>query len=644
MKLQCTYCDIDYKSWKEAEPCRERGHEVLEMLDEIDRKGSYLKQDKENKFNLELDAVDDVKIDSGTDLLIELIELLSRTVKGDENLTYQVLFNGFSAFTKNPTNLMVMEKSSEGKSYPALQIAQHFPKKHVWKLGSVSPQAFKYEYGMLVDSNYEPIDSIEEIETKIEEAKEKKDREARESLEKKKFELLKKAKTLVDLRGKWIIFKEPPDTKLLEALYSTLSNDEEYNEHKFVNKVGGGGNKQFTVVFRGSPAILICTAKDETKSKRWLETFSRFHIVSPVQSAKKYREGMGLISKSYGLPKELYEEQVISESEKRRMRTTISHIVKTLHNSNGEIFNSFQDELDRQFPQEAGYRWRQYQRFNSMIKMHSIIYSDQRPKLLINSRKVVTAIKADLKWTNKVMRDVELIPPNKLKWFNEVFQKCYEAKKENVNFGSEANPMEKDVVIVRDIVEYYSENNLGKTTTKQIREIYVETLFDHGIIEKDQDPRNKTRDAYWPADRNYTVANSSLIVMSSFDEACVKSCLDKYLKRRFSFEFDHKKFTQDEIVEHILSEWDIVTHIKNVISELKIIPKNNNGGMAINDENKNGCLNSSNKPKQSIEKSKSFFCKTCNAGPFRLTATSQSSGNIYSLHKKAGHSIEYLNE
>ena len=66
--------------------------------------------------------------------------------------------------------------------------------------------------------------------------------------------------------------------------------------------------------------------------------------------------------------------------------------------------------------------------------------------------------------------------------------------------------------------------------------------------------------------------------------------------------------------------------------------------MAINDENKNGCLNSSNKPKQSIEKNKSFFCKTCNAGSFKITEKSQSSGNIHDFHKKAGHAIEYFNE
>jgi len=558
MKLQCTYCDIEYKSWEEAKPCLERNHEILEMLDESDRNESDPTQNKENKFNLELDAVDDVKIDSSADILVDLIELLSKTVKGDENLSYQVLFNGLSAFTKNPTNLMVMEKSSEGKTYPTLQIAQHFPKKHLWKLGSVSPQAFKYEHGMLVDSNYQPIDSVEEIETKIEEANKKNDRKVVKSLEKKKSKLLKNTKNLVDLRGKWIIFKEPPDPKLLEALYSTLSNDEEYNEHKFVNKAGGGGNKQFTVVFRGSPAILICTAKDETKSKRWLETFSRFHIVSPVQSTKKYREGMELISKSYGLPKELYEEQVITDSEKRRISTIISHIINTIYYSNSEAFNPFQDELDKQFPQESGYRWRQYQRFNSLLRMHCLIYSDQRPALLIHNRKVIVITKADLTWTNKVMQDVDLIPPNKLKWFKEVFQKCYEDKKENVNFGTEANPIEKDVIIAKDIVHYYSENNLGKTTTKQIRENYLGTLFDHGIIEKDQDPRNKTRDAYWPSDKNYVEDKSSLIDISSFDESCVKSCLDKYLKRRFSFEFDHKKFTQDEIVEHILSKWDTI--------------------------------------------------------------------------------------
>ncbi|MGI0057284.1 MAG: hypothetical protein ACREAK_07920, partial [Nitrosarchaeum sp.] len=206
------------------------------------------------------------------DLLDEAIEKIGRTVKGDVNLINRIFFNGFSTFISKPTQLMVMERSSEGKTYPALQVAQYFPKEHVEKLGSMTPQAFKYELGILVDKDYNPIqDQIDDLDEQIYDARKKKNGKRIKELKSQKENILKNSKSLIDLRYKWIIFKEPPDPKLLEGLYSTISSDEEYNEHKFVNHSNGDGNKSFTVVFRGTPAILICTAKDESRYARWQE-------------------------------------------------------------------------------------------------------------------------------------------------------------------------------------------------------------------------------------------------------------------------------------------------------------------------------------------------------------------------------------
>lgn len=546
-------CEIEYLSDKQTKKLENNDHldeSVKLVLDSI------LKAEQREKQK---------------DILEEIISLVSKTVKGDKNLVYQILFNGLSAFTTKPTHLMVMEKSSEGKTYPSIQISQYFPRENVIKLGSATPQSFKYDYGISVDKDYNPIEErLDRLEEEIEQAKNSKDHKREKELKKQLGSLLSESKTLIDLRNKWIIFKEPPDSKLLEALYSTLSNDEEYNEHKFVNRSGSGKNQNFTVVLRGCPAILICTSRDESENSRWLETFSRFNIVSPVSTATKYYEGMDLIGKASGLPKELYEEFVISEKEKQRIKELGSRLIELIKNSNGEVFNPFMDVLSAQFPHEVGYRWRQYQRFNSLLTLHCLCYSNQRLKLLINGRKMPVITKGDIEWTIEIMKDASIIPPNKIQWFREIFipgwKKCYQT----VDFSrNQDSSLERDVATSGDIVKYIQEQGKGKTTTKQIRETYLETLLDNGLIEKDTDPRNRSRDVYWPSEGYGETIKSSLIATSSLDESCVSSCLEKYIKRRFSFEIEDKILSQEEIIPYILS--------KNVTQEAKIEPKNGSG-------------------------------------------------------------------
>jgi len=515
------------------------------------------------------------------DVLLKCIGLISKTVKGDLALIYHILFNGLSTFTSKPTHLMVMERSSEGKTYPVLQIAQHFPKENVITLGSVTPQAFKYDYGIIVDKNYHPIqEKLDHLDEQIKQAKKlEKDSGSTDvaagvsALLEQKRQLEGEARYLIDLRNKWIIFKEPPDQRLLEALYSTLSSDEEYSEHRFVNKESGQ-NKTFKVVFRGTPAILVCTAKDESKNSRWDETFTRFNIISPTSSSQKYREGMELIAKLYGLPKELRAEHIISNEEKTTLSILIGKLIQQIQESGGEIINPFLEELHKQFPQEAGYRWRQFKRFLTMVDLHCMCYSHCRPKLVINGRIIPVVTKADVIWAFQLMKDYDIVPPNKMQWFREIFLPAWRKYGKIVEFGF-GNTLERKVVIGNDIRTFQIEHNKKQMSVKQIRESYLETLIEHGIVEKEQDPSNKTRDTYWPTE-GYEDSASSLIAISSLDESCVSIFKDKYLKGRFEFEFNNRILNDNEIIQYILSD-------KNVIDGAESEFKFTNGGTTIND-------------------------------------------------------------
>jgi len=514
-----------------------------------------------------------MQIISTEDLLKGFEKIINKTVKEDSNLVYQILFNGLSAYTSKPSHLMINEKSAQGKSYPALEISQYFPEEDIIILASATPQSFKYQHGELVDDEYNSIEpAIEGLEKDIEFYKKENNKtdeaQAKEAIE----ELKKESKILIDFRNKWVIFTEPPDTRLIQMMYATLSSDKEFLEHILVNKNGKGQNKSFKVVLRGTPAVLICSARDETEGKRWEETFTRFAVVSPKSTPEKYKAGMELISKEYGLPKELYEESVISESDKQLGRHYISGLIQTIKESKGEILNLFQDKMAKQFPQEAGFRWRQFKRFNNLLRIYTLCYRDQRPYCLMK-RKIPIPILEDLKWAIDTAQDSEFIPPNKLQWFRDVFKKAFTEKNQEVNFGTESKPLTRNVITGSDIIEYMLKNKLGKPTVKQIRENYIKTLFDHGYLEKDHDPRNRNRDVYWPSEGNNN-SKSPLIAISSFNASCLELFVNKMNLRRFEYGYNDNKISVSELV-------------KIVIEPPKSEPKNSNDDLTFNGDSKN---------------------------------------------------------
>jgi len=134
----------------------------------------------------------------------------------------------------------------------------------------------------------------------------------------------------------------------------------------------------------------------------------------------------------------------------------------------------------------------------------------------------------------------------------------------------------KPSIIGNQIKEFLKETGKGEFSTKEIRENYLEILYDFGFIDKAKDLRNKTRDIYWPTDENSS--KSSFIVESSFNESCVRACMRKILKQRFSFEYKGQVLDQDQVIKYIINPNEIVVSIPDF--ELRIT----NDEMTINDD------------------------------------------------------------
>jgi len=160
----------------------------------------------------------------------------------------------------------------------------------------MSDKSLFHRPGELVIKNeqgeYEPIDGIirkidSDIEDKLNEAKTIKDTNLRAALkaqtkvlEGEKRDLYKRAKKLIDLSHKTLVFLDTPRTELLSAIMSLLSHDEYEVEYEFVDT--NNGIKTKSNVLRGTlPAVIFAQAIDFSHNKRYPEIQRRFIVTNP---------------------------------------------------------------------------------------------------------------------------------------------------------------------------------------------------------------------------------------------------------------------------------------------------------------------------------------------------------------------------
>ena len=182
--------------------------------------------------------------------LSELSEIMSLTIKHDEENKMVTFLCELTAYTENAQfNISYNAPSSTGKSYIPTEIARLFPKEDVVEIGYCSPTAFFHDNGTF-------------------------DKDKREYT--------------VDLSRKILIFLDQPHTQLLERLRPLLSHDKKEIRLKITDKTQKFGMKTKTVLLRGYPAVIFCTAGlkiDEQEATRFL-------LLSPEVNQDKIRQGI----------------------------------------------------------------------------------------------------------------------------------------------------------------------------------------------------------------------------------------------------------------------------------------------------------------------------------------------------------------
>jgi hypothetical protein len=254
--------------------------------------------------------------------------------------------------------------------------------------------------GVLVDKNNEPLKpKIKQLKKEIENAKKDKDKDRQEELNEQLESLSENARNLIELRGKILIFLEPPEHELWNLLKPILSHDSEEIDFPFVDKTERGFVSR-RVIVKGWPACIFCSAKDESNWPAWPEIVSRSLITSPNMNPEKYRESNLLIAQRKGLPRLIQQQVIVSDEDVSLAKLCISHVkeqIQTNTNSSKDpVWIPFSGILAEALPAAKGPDNRITKRIFSFLEIIVLAKSHLRKKLILGSETHIIAALEDL--------------------------------------------------------------------------------------------------------------------------------------------------------------------------------------------------------------------------------------------------------
>jgi len=431
----------------------------------------------------------------GMDAFSYFMRVLGKTVKRDEKAVGLELLHMLSAYAPEPANIGVEAPTSEGKTYPAVQVATLFPKEDVWMLGGLSPTALAHDYGVLVDKDGQPIE--EQLDGLNEEVRAAKDPDDKADLKKQMRELLRTSRYLVDLEGKILVFLEDPNVETWAKLRPILSHDVEETTYKFTDRQSRGAPlRQVTVVLRGWPVAVYFRAAEKA-SQFWDQMATRFTTISPEMTPEKYREAIRLIAMRKGLPHAIFENQLdLREREhaKAVMRLIKQRLVslkeaareKTGAYAPNLFWIPFQKRIGEDFPCKVGRHMRDSARFLTVLQMCAAVNVFSRPIMEVDGCEHIIVTREDyeravqLYLTESAETIFTGVPAHIIDFFKKVL----------IPLGA------KESFYLRDMVDKYSEV-YGKTRSSDtIRQNYLPPLKNVGLIDEEPDPLDKRKMMY----------------------------------------------------------------------------------------------------------------------------------------------------
>lgn len=483
-------------------------------------------------------AMEELKGKNTYDMLLEVI---SRVVKEDLVAKQFDLLHCLSAYAE-AINELKEAPTSEGKTYPTMQILNLFPRGDVWRLGGLSPTALAHDFGQVVDEQGNPLDPelkrlTDEIE-KLEQQAIEVDTKARQKIRLEINKLRKQIRHMVlhserfiNLENKIICFLDNPHPETWARLRPIMSHDVWRTTYKFTDRVGRKGPlKQFTAHLVGFPVFIAFKAETK-KPEIWDQILSRGTTVPVEMSTRKYRKAIKLQSEKKGLPQPSFERKIGIEDFKKA-RLVIEAIKKRLleikekakkQSRTEGIPNLFwipyYNKIGQDFPAEIGTHMRESQRFLTIIQMHASANVFNRPILEIDEAEYIICTVEDyakameLFFSEQAKKVIfSKIPKYKIDFFEKVILPLFK----------QMNPTQTDEPIgitSEQMGQKYIDVYNKPISSNTINYHYLRTLEEMNFITRERDPTNKSRKLTIPLKSD--VFEKELPIETHFKNGCV---------------------------------------------------------------------------------------------------------------------------
>lgn len=382
-----------------------------------------------------------------------LANVLGLTIKRDEQNKVVTFLCQLTAYTENSQfNISFNAPSSTGKSYIPTEIARLFPQSDVKEIAYCSPTAFFHDT------------SVWDEEREV---------------------------MIVDLSRKILIFLDQPHTLLLQHLRPLLSHDQKEINLKITDKTQKYGLKTKTVLLKGYPSVIFCTAGlqlDEQEATRFL-------LLSPEVHQVKIREGI-----SATIYKEADQDKFYQWLEGDPQRKSLRDRIRAIKQEHiKEIKLSNYDQIEERFlakrPMLKPRHQRDIKRLIALIKACALLNLWWRER----DGSTITANQDDINeafeiW-DKISVSQELnIPPYLYNLYLEVIVAAWVAK----NNGQVLDPAISVGLTRQEIQAKHMEVHGRPLNTITFRQEMLPMLETVGLITQEEDPMDKRRRLIYP--------------------------------------------------------------------------------------------------------------------------------------------------
>ncbi len=269
-------------------------------------------------------------------LLAEYV--LNQTIKSDRVNKLLTFLGELSTFTKDSQLSMLFKSdSSTGKSHIALKVADLFPQENIIELAGASATAFFHEFGKFSCPTHKQwTKGCDTCNNRV-----------------------------VDFNNKILVFIDQPSDELLDKIKPLLSHDRYELVYKITDKLKHGGLRTKTIILRGWPSVVFCTAK------LWVqeEQSTRSFILSAEETQEKLGNALQLVTdEAKKTPKQL-EKDIESDLGRKALREYILTLIGQKVNITIPDAEQVLERFRSSRPRLTARHQRDYKRLLNLIKI-----------------------------------------------------------------------------------------------------------------------------------------------------------------------------------------------------------------------------------------------------------------------------------